>query len=104
MNDLIHETVDVNLYVYTIQLLTSDNNVNNINAYFQLLTAKVLSPNFDCLKITTKANILNALLIYTYPLNIPLQDITNLARLIIYSKQIENESKDEDYFDLEEFS
>ncbi|CAX40249.1 protein transport protein, putative [Candida dubliniensis CD36] len=104
MNDSIHETVDVNLYVYTIQLLTSDNNVNSINAYFQLLTAKVLSPNFDCLKITTKANILNALLIYTYPLNIPLQDITNLARLIIYSKQIENESKDEDYFDLEEFS
>ena len=55
MNDLIYETVDANLYVYTIQLLTSNNNVHNINAYFRLLSAKVLSSNFDCLKITTRA-------------------------------------------------
>ena len=104
MNDLIYETVDANLYVYTIQLLTSNNNVHNINAYFRLLSAKVLSSNFDCLKITTRANILKTLLIYSYPLNIPLQDIIKLAKLIIYSTQSEIESTDEDGFDLEEFS
>ena len=67
---LIDKTIDAKLYVYTIQLVSSSTDIDKLQAFLRLLNAKVLSSDTNEFTFTTKNNLLNAILVHTYPLNL----------------------------------
>lgn len=100
---LIDKTIDAKLYVYTIQLVSSSTDIDKLQAFLRLLNAKVLSSDTNEFTFTTKNNLLNAILVHTYPLNLELEELTKLANLLIDPSNI-TKTDETDSFDVEEFA
>ncbi|RCK63233.1 Protein transport protein SEC39 [Candida viswanathii] len=100
MDNSLDKVIDARLYVYTVQLLSSSTDIDKLLAYLRVLNAKVLSSQ-KSFHFTTRRNILHAILVYTYPLNVKLEDITKLAKQVIEPSKV---STDAESFDVEEFA
>ena len=100
---LVDKIIDSKLYVYTIQLVSSSTDIDKLCAYLSLLDTKVLSFEGHDFTFTTRSNILNAILVHTYPLNLKLEDFIKLAKLLIEPPNDFTLDED-DSFDVEEFA
>ncbi|KAG7664580.1 uncharacterized protein J8A68_001875 [[Candida] subhashii] len=92
MKESIDELLDCQLFITSIQSITS----NNTNQLIDSLTiTKSINLQYDC-KYSTRSNILNTLLVYTYPTTISLSSLINYAELLI-SKEIEESIDPQEY-------